>query len=186
MSSDKEALICEKLVDMMEDKSFFDINVKEFTQFAGIGRSTFYWHFESLYDVLQKVENDFIDGLLPEQQVAQTARVGKPEALTAALASKVAYIERNKRLLRILVSENGDPSFAARIINRNKRIVRGSLEQNRTVNHAKIEVMAEYISAGQFQALTWWVTHDSEMDLLDLLLTLERNVIALNNSLKER
>ena len=179
MRGDKEQLICDKLIDMMEETSFFDIKVKDFVEYAGISRSSFYMYFDSLYDVLQKIEDDFLSGMFSESATAQTAKSRQVEQLNATFAIKVEYIERNKRLLRILLGPNGDPSFSARLVNRYKRIGAESWRGNHIASQEQIDLLLEYVSAGQIQALKWWVSSGTEMDLCVLMLTMERYLIAL-------
>lgn len=184
MMVDKERLICEKLIDMMEEKSFFDIKVKEFAEFAGIGRSTFYLYFDSLYDVLQQIEDEYLAGMVDESTMAQKARGLEMEKFNAAFVAKVSYIEQNKRLLRVLLGENGDPSFSARIINRYKRIARKSFDGMGEYSPVEVEMLAEYSSAGYLQVLKWWLEHEDDIDLCDMMLSMERYTIALRNGAK--
>lgn len=67
--SASEKLICEKLLDILEITPFQTIKVTEFVRFAGISRSCFYLYFDSIYSVVQKLEDDFIEGLTEENQV---------------------------------------------------------------------------------------------------------------------
>ena len=179
MSAEKKAYICERLLDMMEGQSFFSIKVTSFIKYAGVGRSTFYFYFDSLYDVLQTIEDEYFDGLLPEAEIAQASRSGRKTRVDSGFIGKVSYIERNKRALRILIGENGDPSFAVKLVNRNKRITREVLRGRHGLSEAQIDLQAEYIAAGQVQALKWWLAHEDKMELCDLMLALERNMLAL-------
>lgn len=185
MKVDKETLICQKLIDMMETTSFFDIKVKDFVEFAGISRSTFYLYFDSLYDVLQKIEDDFLDGMFSESVTVQTVKTRQMEKPNAHFAIKVEYIERNKRLFSILLGPNGDPSFSARLVNRYKRIVTESWRGNQTIDQEHIELLSEYVAAGQIQALKWWVSREPEMDLSDVMLTMERYLLALYSATEQ-
>ena len=184
MSTEKKSLICEKLLDLMEEQSFFSIKATAFIAYAGISRSTFYFYFDSLYDVLQMIEDEFMEGLLPESEIVETARAKQPTKLGASFISKVDYIERHKRTIRILTGENGDPSFVPRLINRNKRINREGLRGSSKLDADGIELMAEYMAAGQVQALKWWAASEDGMELCDVLRALERNTIALYKSVE--
>ena len=53
------------------------------------------------------------------------------------------------------------------------------------VGPERAELLAEYASAGQVQALKWWVSNEPGMDLIDLLLTMDRYCIALLNATDE-
>lgn len=177
----KETMLCGKLIDMMEETSFFDISVTAFVKYAGISRSTFYLYFGSMYDVLEKIENDFIDGLLPENEIGRSMREKRKNQIDGSIITKTEYIRENKKLLRVLTSEKGDPAFMARLVNRSRRILRKSLKAGDQFDDQQRKLLAEYISAGQIQALKWWVRHDDEMDIYDLSLFMEKLTVSLLN-----
>lgn len=170
---DKETVICRKLIDMMEETSFFEISVTSFVKYAGISRSTFYLYFSSMYDVLEKIETDFIDGLLPETEIGRSIKEKRKKEFDINIITKTEYIRENKKLLRVLTSDKGDPAFMARLITRSKRILRNSLRAEDQFDEQQRKLLAEYISAGQMQALKWWVRHDEEMDIYSLSLFME-------------
>ena len=179
MNGEKEAYICQMLLKMMETKKFFDINVTEFVNFAGISRSSFYIYFDSLYDVLDKIENEFMDGLLPVKNISDGIKSGRGK-IDSNLISKTDYILRNKDMLRILMGENGDPSFTAKLTNRNRKILKESFKDS---NYSEIEkrLLAEYISAGQIQAIKWWNFHEEAMDIFDVMTFIENTAQKLIN-----
>jgi AcrR family transcriptional regulator len=176
---DKETLICEKLIEMMEDTSFFDIKVTDFVKFAGVSRSMFYLYFNSLYDVLQKIEDDFIDGLLSEKEVVSSTKIKRDNKIDSTIIAKTEYIKKNKKILRVLTGKNGDPSFSARMTNRNWRLLKNSLDDNMKYSENEKRLLAEYMSAGQSQALYWWVNRENAMDIYDVLLFIESITMSL-------
>lgn len=48
-------LIMDSFIDLSSKKEFKDITVKDITSEAMINRATFYYHFEDIYDLLEKV-----------------------------------------------------------------------------------------------------------------------------------
>ncbi|MGN1155087.1 MAG: TetR/AcrR family transcriptional regulator, partial [Agathobacter sp.] len=51
--------IKETLLKMLEVKPIHQIQVKALAAELGIGRSTFYAYYDSVYDLLQEIEDDF-------------------------------------------------------------------------------------------------------------------------------
>lgn len=47
-------MIMEAFIDLSRKKEFKDITIKDITEAAMINRSTFYYHFEDIYDLLEK------------------------------------------------------------------------------------------------------------------------------------
>lgn len=54
-------LLQNALVDLMLEKAVGKISVKELTQKADVNRSTFYLHYLDIYDMLEQMENEFLE-----------------------------------------------------------------------------------------------------------------------------
>ena len=123
-----EELICEKTLDMMEERPFYKIKVSDLTNYAKIGRSTFYLHFDSIYDVVEKMETDFIDGLIDgftpgASYMIQQAWAGNDtESYDSQAISEIKenskYIRAHNREFALLLGPNGDPSFSIKLSKR--------------------------------------------------------------------
>jgi len=53
-------LIMESFIELSGKKEFKDITVKDITTEAMINRATFYYHFEDIYDLLEKVLSEVL------------------------------------------------------------------------------------------------------------------------------
>ena len=54
-------LLRQALAELMNEKEFKDITVKEITERADLNRGTFYFHYTDTYDLKDKIENELID-----------------------------------------------------------------------------------------------------------------------------
>jgi AcrR family transcriptional regulator len=106
-----EAYICDRFLDLVEEKPFYRIKVRELTEHANISRSTFYVYFDSVYSVVQKLEDDFIKSFYPEA-VAFSVLIKNDISKTL---EQIAYIKSNARALRLLCGPNGDSYFMDRL-----------------------------------------------------------------------
>ena len=52
------ALLLQGLVKMLETHDIQDISVKELTELVDINRGTFYLHYDDIYDMLHKIEDE--------------------------------------------------------------------------------------------------------------------------------
>ncbi|SDC44550.1 transcriptional regulator, TetR family [Paenibacillus sp. UNCCL117] len=53
-------LIMDAFIELSEKKEFKDITIKDITTEAMINRATFYYHFEDIYDLLEKVLSEVL------------------------------------------------------------------------------------------------------------------------------
>ena len=54
-------MLLEGLTDLLKEKDIKDISVKELADYADINRCTFYLHYKDVYDMLEKIEIEFVD-----------------------------------------------------------------------------------------------------------------------------
>lgn len=109
--------ICQCFLDLVEAKPFYEIKVKELAAHAKISRTTFYTYFDSVFDIAQKLEDDFLEGFYPD---GVAFSVFEKEAVADAM-DQADYVKRHARVFRLLAGANGDPGFVARF----ERKVRG-------------------------------------------------------------
>lgn len=59
-------LILDAFIHLSETKEFKDISVKDITTEAQINRATFYYHFQDIYDLLEKSLSEVLSVKIPE------------------------------------------------------------------------------------------------------------------------
>ncbi len=91
------------------EKLLAKVTVKEICELSEINRATFYKYYCDPYDLLDKIENDFLEEL--ENSVSESIHKGFQETITFILIS----IKAEGELYKTLFSENGDPHFPSRI-----------------------------------------------------------------------
>lgn len=106
-----EDYIEDRFLDLVEEKPFYSIKVKELVEYSNIARSTFYTRFNSIFDVVQRMEDRFIEGFYPIDSARLVLLEGS--ALDAAIQSR--YVAENARVINLLTGPNGDPYFSKRL-----------------------------------------------------------------------
>lgn len=166
---DKEQLICGTLLDMMEEKSCFNIKVTDLVKRAGISRSSFYVYFDSILDVVNRIETDYIAGLPDVSTTAEITsasfRYGERQLDKELELSYWNYVKDNMRTYQILTGQNGEPLFRRRLENRFKRISLSIIEQIvPDANPLESEVVASYLAGARMSIFDWWAFHSEEID----------------------
>lgn len=171
-----ETFICEKLLDMIELIPFQKIKVTEFVKFAGISRSSFYVYFDSVYSAVQKIEDDFIEGLTEDGHIIlpQPSAHADESNMDPRLLSKVEYLHKNLRMIRILTGENGDPTFQVRMANRTWRLIHKQYAHKSHISEARRKMMCSYLCGGQLNLLRWYANHEEETSMYEMGILLEQ------------
>ena len=103
-------IIKKTLIDLLKTKSISKISVKEICDTAQINRSTFYKHYNNVYDLVEKIENELISEL--KKSICQTKNKGTKKTLVEMLELMKADID----LYCVLLSENGDRNFKSKLL----------------------------------------------------------------------
>jgi len=118
--------------ELVRDRSFYDLNVSEVTEHAGIERTIFYRHFDDLADLLLRAATEAIESLYEAQVELDTDREeGDLETVRAAIEPAVRVYELHGPILRAVTEAGAShPEIAARGAELRRRfndLVRGSL-----------------------------------------------------------
>jgi AcrR family transcriptional regulator len=107
----KKALY-DSMISLMKDHSCLSISVKDICEAADVGRSTFYAHYQSQYDLLKEIEDHALAGMI---KVMEFRLEKLPEITTdglyAGFRELLEYIAGNGDSIQALLSENGDTRF---------------------------------------------------------------------------
>ena len=106
--------IREALAEMLAVKPLGKITVQELIDKANICRTTFYAHYEDLYDLLGEMENDILSEIREGLEGLDQAPI-RVEEQYPAIEAVVAVYAKHEKLIRLLNGPNGDPAFDARL-----------------------------------------------------------------------
>lgn len=126
-------MIKEAFFELMDSIGFEKITVQALTKKAMISRTTFYLHYQDKYDLLDKIENEILDGLekiatnLPVEEIAKNGL----STGNIFLLNVYNYIKENKDFFRLIMSENGDPSFYFKLNETMKKNIYHNIDANR-------------------------------------------------------
>ena len=170
-----ERKICDAMLSLMKEKPFDKIKVTEVANMAHISRSTFYMYYDSLYDALQALEDDFIAHFIDEKEVG--IQIDNRQVI-----DNFAYVRDHMDIFDVLTGANGDPSFTARMTNRSKRILaKIAKESHSSLNETQIMMINQFTMSGKIQLFRWWSEHKNEISVNEIIYIME----LLNQSINE-
>ena len=106
--------IREALRETLAEKPLARITVQELIDRANICRTTFYAHYEDIYDLLSEVEDDILSEIRAGLEGLDQAPI-RVEEQYPAIEAVVAVYAKHEKLIRLLNGPNGDPAFDARL-----------------------------------------------------------------------
>ncbi|MBH9967319.1 TetR/AcrR family transcriptional regulator [[Bacillus] enclensis] len=98
----------ESLLKLLQEKSISNLTIKEICETADINRSTYYAHYSNQYELLESIEEEFIEDL-----VATLGRYNfsKEEEALQMTEKLFEFLADKNGICKILLSENTDMYF---------------------------------------------------------------------------
>ncbi len=155
-------LIVEALIELTIQKGFAAVTVQDIVQRAGINRSTFYRHYRDKFDLLDQyaeavyqMPENAPDPRLPAGQAATG------ETAVSGLVKLLEHVRRHAAFFRVMLGQNGDPAFAAKIRQYIQKRMRRSLPKAALPDDSSVDLYLSYISSGAVGVLAWWLERDT-------------------------
>lgn len=169
----------EALLALLENKNFEFITVKEICQKAGVNRSTFYLHYESMNDLLEEtinyVKNKFEDKLSEIGEINDTTKV----VLTSDkfLRPYLSFIMENKKIYKLI--HDKPQLFNLSMITNNlyKEIFDIALTNFKVEEKEKKYIFAFY-TEGVIGIIKRWIENDCNDEIDFIIDIIERNTFA--------
>ena len=172
--SKTEVLVCDAYVELLDEKPFDRIRTKDLIERAGIGRSTFYDHFDSPAAVLELIEKDIHDSF-PDGACAALEEGITEEIRAGAIQAACRHLQKNARVYRALCGPNGDYAFQARMELRNREVMEALLSRTMsTRSKAEQQIAVQAMAGVQWYTLKWWAFHADEVSVVELANMLDR------------
>lgn len=174
-------LLRQALAELMNEKEFKDITVKEITDRADLNRGTFYFHYTDTYDLREKIE----DELVHDFQEVLSSYSPTPEDYSARhmLEQAVGYIEEQKFLIRTLFhSSMGDGLQSKFMAVIEDKIIKVQAQLHLAENEHQGRYRCRFSSCGIIGCLNMWLQEESGLSgetLIDELDNMIDRVIAI-------
>lgn len=101
------------LATLMREKELKDITVRELTELADVNRSTFYSHYQDVFDMARQVEQELfeqLDGVLSAYTPDQLR-----QDLSPVLLDVFTFVRDNSELCLVLMGQSSETDFFRRL-----------------------------------------------------------------------
>ena len=146
-------LLKDSLCELLEQADIHEISVRTLCENADINRSTFYKYYDSIYDLLKEMENDFL------KEIEKSLSVDNTET-TDRLAHILCYIQSNSKMCKLLLSSNIDSDFPKRLMQLPSIIQNMNDIISVTDDSLGISYLHDFILYGGYQMIKRWVNED--------------------------
>jgi len=164
-----EEKIRNTFIEMLGEMPMNAIRVTALANRAHIDRTTFYIYYDSLYDVLQQMEDNYLDGLVAGMQQDERY-LHEP---SPGMLKNLNYAKQNLDILRLLLGPHGDSTFHSRMM----RVLRQSYRAaTKRTPHSDTyyRMIEEFFIAGEQGLFRYWVSHSTDIRMEEFAILLYR------------
>ena len=164
-----QSIIKESFINLLKNKDIKKITVSEICQKADINRATFYRYYLDVYDLLDKIEEDFVNEL-------KLASVDKINYTVGTFAKDLlTTFTKNKDLAKILYYTNNNSTYFL------NDIMSLAYEKCKTkwqkdipnLPSEDIEYAASYIFNGALGIINYWILNDFDKTIDEIAKIIE-------------
>ena len=166
-------LLKESLLEMMKQKRFSEISVRDVTDSADMNRTTFYLHYTDTTQLLQSMEED----LLTEAQMLVNAHIQETVAdgsLRPVFEPILDFVVEHREVCTILFENNEVSQFAEhlqQLIHRNgTEVIRAWFQP---MDDQQLSYLLRFITYGLIGLIREWFHKNMDLPKEELLVTAE-------------
>lgn len=162
-----QRLLKESLAELMSEKSFNNITIKDITEKADLNRGTFYLHYTDTYGLLKAMEQDVLEDF--QEMIDNYLHMGPPKDLMPVLSPVIHYIVENRDICSTLFENNASGDFFTKFKNLiHKNALELAEELYPSCRSQYFEYFFEFAICGAAGILRKWLDMDmpqSEKDI---------------------
>jgi AcrR family transcriptional regulator len=169
--------IRDALTELMEEKGFEGVTVRDLTNKADINRGTFYLHYQDKYDLLEKSENEVI------QEIKEFIKKANPNEIVSAnlqeqplpfIIALFEYIQENARFMQVMLGPKGNPGFYLKIkeVMKTNMLEKLKLIDNKISPLVPLEYLMSYVTSAHLGVIQHWLEQDMKQSPREMALTL--------------
>lgn len=155
-------LLRQALAELMNEKDFKDITVKEITDHADLNRGTFYFHYSDTYDLREKIEDELIADfrvLISSYNPTEENHSARP-----MIEKTLSYIREQRFLITTLFQKSQGDSMQSKF----SRVIEDTIlgVQQRFLpmgNPAEQSFRCRFIASGLMGCINMWLSAGYEM-----------------------
>lgn len=159
--------LTDALVELCEEKHYYDITIWDICNKAQLYRSTFYRYFETKDDMLREIEHEYVEHTQALTQSLGDFRAdaseGEMRVFLKELTADMEYHRENAMLCRFLLSPGGDLYFRQKMIESVSRTVEKNVRRHGGIPvDGDTHYLVYYFASGFISTIYEWLTRDDK------------------------
>ncbi len=140
------------LLKLLDQKPLDKISIRELCDEAGVNRSTFYTHYDSINDILEETRTSIVDAFIADQQRRKAAGLDED-----VLTDYLELIKRHRNFYKVHMETTSPLAFTEIFSERIMKRLEAMAEAGGSVDEKRVQYMARYYLLGIFAVIKKWV-----------------------------
>jgi AcrR family transcriptional regulator len=152
-------LLLDALSALILEKGYEAMTVQDVIDYANVGRSTFYTHFQDKEDLLL----NGIESLWDDLEAHLKAAIPSEEMIWAVTLSMFQHAQDNRSLYKALVGKQGGTIALKHIQKQLYLLIYEHMQfaASQKKNEIPVEILANHIVSSFLALLTWWLDNNA-------------------------
>ncbi len=145
------------LIECMDGKSLHQIQVKELVERSGVSRSSFYRNYDTIYDVAEEIEKNFLDSIREINRDCIQTDIQDMQTVDPYILATLHFIKGNQDILLALTGPYGDPGFREEV----NKLLREFFLAKMAYHYRDVEYSDFYSvfsCSGHIDIIRYWLT----------------------------
>jgi AcrR family transcriptional regulator len=170
--------IQDALIELIEEKGFEAISIKDIAIRANINRGTFYLHYHDKFDLLEQTENEIVEKMKEILLKSGTSSFEEYiyfEKAVPVIVSMFEYIQSRAKVMHAILGLKANPEFQSRIKNAiESNIFNMGFFSQKTQKDLLVpfEYLISYLSAAHMGVVQAWLANgcrETPQDMAQIL-----------------
>lgn len=146
------------LITLIEAKSLNEIQVKDIVSVSGVSRSTFYRHYNSIYDVVNEIENLFVEHIRNINRDYVPAKLNRNFSQSDQyITETLKFVKSEADVFLAFTGPHGDSTFTSKLQAQVREYFIGKITFH-NLHLDYIRFYSEFTSTGHIAAIRFWLT----------------------------
>lgn len=149
------------LIELMQEKPFSQITIKELCERADLNRTTFYLHYNNQSEVLKDIEQE-----AQEKAIDYMKNVGPDAKAVELIEAFLNYVKENPVLFHTLLISGESQTFKPEFIRYTLQEIRQNLPYYGDAHHEKY--VLSFLMNGSIHVISDWIESDFDLSSKEL------------------
>lgn len=159
----KKALL-QSLTKLISEKKVNNITVKELTDLANVNRSTFYFYYRDIFDMVDKLETELINDFSEAYERFSEEATTYDDVLSFFIYL-FEFIQINSEMFKIFLRHDGDPIFIEKLKDAIKHC---KIPLNDTASETEAHYCMPFAISGCVGVIQQWLKDDMKTSPIDM------------------